>query len=58
MLMQDRNSAKAYKPTRECRPKCLEARVSVMLLPFPGIDRRYPGSNWLNVIEAYMRVLS
>jgi hypothetical protein len=56
--MQDRNNAKAYKPTRECRPKCLEARVSVMLLPFPGIDRRYPGSNWLNVIEAYMRVLS
>ena len=46
--MQDRYQSKAHRLTQEYRPRSLEARIPITLMPFPNIENTCPGPDWLN----------
>jgi hypothetical protein len=58
MLMQDRYQSKVHEPTQEARPRSLETRVRITLMPFLDIESKCPGLGWLNCIGTHMRVIS
>ena len=56
--MQDRYESKTDEPTQEYRPRSLEVRVSITLMPTTHIESQCPAPDWLNRMGAYRRAIS